>query len=396
MGYLNKKTLEDIDLENKRVLVRCDFNVPLRNGQVADDKRIRESLATIKCLLEKNAKIILMSHLGRPNGKFNECFSLKPVKDVLETLLNKPVKLSKDVIGPDAQNLINNMESCDIVLLENIRFHKEEEENDPEFAKKLASYGDVFVNDAFGTVHRAHASTAGITAYLPSVCGKLVRKEIEILEGALENPQRPLVAILGGAKVSDKIGIINNLLDKVDAIIIGGGMAYTFFKAQGFKVGKSICEDDKLELARAMIKKAADKEVEFLLPVDTIITKEFKNTKEYEIVKVGECPDDYMGMDIGPMSVEKFIEVIQKAGTVIWNGPMGVFEFENFAVGTYKIAQAIAKSNAISIIGGGDSAAAVKELGFAHQMTHISTGGGATLSYLEGKKLPGIVGLEDK
>ena len=396
MGYLNKKTLEDIDVNNMKVLVRCDFNVPLKDGKITDDKRVKESLATIKYLLKKNAKIILMSHLGRPKGTFNMDYSLKPVRDLLENLLGVNIKLSKDVIGPDTEKLTKNMKDGEIVLLENVRFHKEEELNDPEFAQKLASFGDIFVNDAFGTVHRAHASTAGIADYIPAVCGFLVKKEIEVIGNALENPKRPFVTILGGAKVSDKIGIIKNLINKVDVLIVGGGMAYTFFKAQGKKIGKSICEDDKLELAKELLEEAKNKNVKFLLPVDTVISDDFKNDSNFKVVKVGECPDNYMGMDIGPETIKLFSEAIKTAGTIIWNGPMGVFEFENFANGTYKIAEAVANSNAISIIGGGDSAAAVNQLGFADKMTHISTGGGASLTYLEGRDLPGIEKLDNK
>ncbi|MBP0979419.1 MAG: phosphoglycerate kinase [Oscillospiraceae bacterium] len=396
MGYLDKKTLEDVNVNHMKVLVRCDLNVPLKDGQITDTKRVEASLATINYLIKNNAKVILMSHLGRPKGEFNLKYSLKPVRDLLEKILKTNVKLSKDVIGPDTENLVNNMNDGDVVILENLRFHKEEEANDKEFAKKLASFGDIFVNDAFGTAHRAHASTFGITEYIPSVCGTLVKKEIETIGGALENPKRPFVAILGGAKVSDKIGIIKNLINKVDTLIVGGGMAYTFFKAQGHKIGTSICEDDKLELAKELLQKAKDQKVKFLLPVDTVVSNDFKNDSDFKTVKVGESPDDYMGMDIGPETIKIFSQEIKTAGTIIWNGPMGVFEFENFANGTYKIAEAVANSDAISIIGGGDSAAAVNQLGFSNKMTHISTGGGATLTYLEGLELPGIAGLDNK
>lgn len=396
MSYINKKTIEDIDVEGKKVLVRCDFNVPLQNGVITDDKRVRESLKTIKYLISHNAKVILMSHLGRPKGEFKPEFSLKPVRDLLAKLLNQDVKLAKDVIGEDAENLVKNINNSEVILLENVRFHKEEEKNEPEFAKKLASFGNVFVNDAFGTAHRAHASTAGIADYIPAVSGYLIKKEIEVIGGALENPKRPFVAILGGAKVSDKIGVINNLIDKVDVLIVGGGMAYTFFKAQGYGVGQSICETDKLDLAKQLLEKAKSKNIKFLLPVDTIVSDEFKNDSNFKVAKVGEFPENYMGMDIGPETVRLFSEAIKEAGTVIWNGPMGVFEFENFANGTCKIAEAVAASNAISIIGGGDSAAAVEKLGFADKMTHISTGGGASLEFLEGRELPGIACLEDR
>lgn len=396
MDYSNKKTLDDVIVSHKRVLVRCDFNVPLKDGRITDDKRLRESLTTIKYLIDKKAKVILMSHLGRPKGEFNMDYSLKPVRERLEELLGVTIKLSRDVVGPCTEDLVNNMKDGEIIMLENVRFHKEEEKNDPEFSKKLASFGDIFVNDAFGTVHRAHASTAGIADYIPAVCGSLVRKEIEVIGGALENPKRPFVAILGGAKVSDKIGVIKNLIEKVDVLIVGGGMAYTFFKAQGYKIGKSICEDDKLDLARELIKEAKEKNVKFLLPVDTVISDDFKNDSNYKVVKIGDCPDDYMGMDIGPETIKLFSEAVKDAGTIIWNGPMGVFEFENFAKGTYKMAEAVANSKAITIIGGGDSAAAVGQLGFADKMTHISTGGGASLSYLEGVDLPGISCIGNK
>lgn len=395
MGYLNKKSIEDIDVANKRVLVRCDFNVPLNNGVITNSKRVKESLKTINYLLANHAKVILMSHLGRPKGEFKAEYSLKPVRDLLQDLLKIDVKLAKDVIGPDAQALVSAIKPGEVVLLENVRFHKEEEKNDPDFAKKLASFGDVFVNDAFGTAHRAHASTAGVAAYIPAVSGYLIKKEIEVIGGALESPKRPFVAILGGAKVSDKIGVIKNLINKVDALIVGGGMAYTFFKAQGHKIGKSICEENKLDLAKDLLKMAKEKNVKFLLPVDTVLSKEFSNNSDFIVAKVGECPDDYMGMDIGPETIKLFSDVIKDAGTVIWNGPMGVFEFSNFANGTCKIAEAVANSNAISIIGGGDSAAAVEQLGFAQKMTHISTGGGATLEFLEGVPLPGIECLNE-
>ena len=395
MGYLNKKSIEDIDVANKRVLVRCDFNVPLNNGVITNSKRVKESLKTINYLLANNAKVILMSHLGRPKGEFKAEYSLKPVRDLLQDLLKIDVKLAKDVIGPDAQALVSAIKPGEVVLLENVRFHKEEEKNDPDFAKKLASFGDIFVNDAFGTAHRAHASTAGVAAYIPAVSGYLIKKEIEVIGGALESPKRPFVAILGGAKVSDKIGVIKNLINKVDALIVGGGMAYTFFKAQGHKIGKSICEENKLDLAKDLLKMAKEKNVKFLLPVDTVLSKEFSNNSDFIVAKVGECPDDYMGMDIGPETIKLFSDVIKDAGTVIWNGPMGVFEFSNFANGTCKIAEAVANSNAISIIGGGDSAAAVEQLGFAQKMTHISTGGGATLEFLEGVPLPGIECLNE-
>ncbi len=393
----NKKTIEDIDVKGKKVLVRCDFNVPQDSeGNITNDNRITAALPTIKYLMENGAAVILCSHLGRPKGQFNEKYTLAPVAKRLSELLGTEVKMSKDVIGSDADALTSALKPGEVMLLENVRFHAEEEKNDPEFAKKLASYADIYVNDAFGTAHRAHASTAGVADYLPAVCGYLIGKEIGIMGKALEDPVRPFVAILGGSKVSDKIGVINNLLEKVDTIIIGGGMAYTFVKAQGGKIGKSLCEDDKLDYAKEMIAKAEAKGVKFLLPVDTNAGKEFAADTETKIVQTNEIPDDMMGLDIGPESIKTFSEAIKGAGTVIWNGPMGVFEFEKFAVGTKAIAEAIAETDAISIIGGGDSAAAVQKLGYGDKMTHISTGGGASLEFLEGLELPGIACLEDK
>ena len=396
MDY-NKKSIEDIDVSGKKVLVRCDFNVPQdETGAITADKRIVESLPTIKYLLKQKAKVILCSHLGRPKGAFNLKYSLKPVALRLAELLGIPVSMAADVIGEDAKSKAAALSEGEVLLLENVRFHAEEEKNDAAFAKELASMAEIYVNDAFGTSHRAHASTAGAADYLPAVCGYLIQKEIDIMGKALSDPKRPFVAVLGGAKVSDKIGVINNLLEKVDAIIIGGAMAYTFMKAQGANIGTSRCEDDKLEYAKEMLKKAAEKNVKFLLPLDNVCAREFAADAAYEIHCSSTIPSDMMGLDIGPITVELFSDTLKKAGTVVWNGPMGVFEFESFAKGTKDIAKAIAESEAISIIGGGDSAAAVELLGFADKMTHISTGGGASLELLEGLTLPGIACLQDK
>ncbi len=394
---MNKKTIEDIEVTGKKVLVRCDFNVPLdENGHITDENRLVGALPTIKYLADKGAKVILCSHLGRPKGEFNMKYSLAPVAKRLSELLGKDVKMAKDVIGDSAKETVASLNDGDICLLENVRFHKEEEKNDPEFAKQLASLAEIYVNDAFGTAHRAHASTAGVAAYLPAVCGYLIEKEISIMGKALADPARPFVAILGGAKVSDKIGVIENLLDKVDYLIIGGGMAYTFLRAKGCCIGTSICEEEKLDLARTIMEKAQQKGVELLLPVETVVAKEFNETSDSKTVSSEEIPEDYMGMDIGPKTIELFSDVIKKAKTVIWNGPMGVFEMPKFAVGTKAIAKALSETDAVTIIGGGDSAAAVAQLGYADKMTHISTGGGASLEFLEGKVLPGIACLNDK
>lgn len=391
----NKMTLEDIDVSGKKVLVRCDFNVPLDGETITDETRIVGALPTIKYLIDHNAKVILCSHLGRPKGEFNMKYSLKPVAKRLSEHLDKNVVMAEDVVGDSAKACTAAMKDGDVVLLENVRFHKEEEKNDPAFAKQLASLADIFVNDAFGTAHRAHASTAGVADYLPAVCGYLIKKEIEVMGGALENPQRPFVAILGGAKVSDKIGVIENLLDKVDALIIGGGMAYTFLKAKGYKIGNSICEDDKLDLAKELMQKAKQKGVTLLLPTGSIVADRFDNDANRMYVPSDVMPDGWMGMDIGGVTIENFCSVIETAKTIVWNGPMGVFEFPNFANGTKEIAKAVAKADAVTIIGGGDSVAAVKQLGYADKMTHISTGGGASLEFLEGKELPGIACLMD-
>ena len=392
----NKKTIEDIEVSGKRVLARCDFNVPLKEGVITDDKRIVEALPTIKYLASHGAKVILCSHLGRPKGQFNAKYSLAPVAARLSELLGKPVAMAADVIGEDAKAKAAALGEGEVLLLENVRFHAEEEKNNPEFARELSTFGDIFVNDAFGTAHRAHASTAGLADYLPAVCGYLINKEISIMGKALSDPKRPFVAILGGAKVSDKIGVINNLLDKADTIIIGGGMAYTFVKALGGSIGTSLCEEDKLEYALEMVKKAEAKGVKFLLPIDTVVADKFAADADSKVVLTREIPDDWMGLDIGPKTIECFSEALKSAGTVVWNGPMGVFEMEKFAVGTKSVAKAIAESEAVSIIGGGDSAAAVEQLGFADKMTHISTGGGASLEFLEGLALPGIACLADK
>ena len=394
---MNKKTIEDIDVSGKRVLVRCDFNVPLDGTKITDETRIVAALPTIKYLLDHNAAVILCSHLGRPKGEFNMKYSLAPVAERLSEKLDKKVVLAKDVIGPDAQKCVSEMKPGDVVLLENVRFHKEEEKNDPEFAKKLASFAEIYVNDAFGTAPRAHASTEGVAHYLPAVAGFLIGKELDVMGKALENPARPFVAILGGAKVSDKIGVITNLLEKVDTLIIGGGMSYTFQKALGGSIGKSLCEEDKIDLAREMLEKAKEKGVRILLPVDNICGQEFSNDTLRITVHSKQIPDGWEGMDIGPQTQALFAAEIANAATVVWNGPMGVFEFPNFAGGTRAIAQALADNhNCVSIIGGGDSAAAVEQMGYADKMTHISTGGGASLEFLEGKELPGVAALNDK
>lgn len=395
MNY-NKKTVEDIDVSGKKVLVRCDFNVPMKDGVITDPKRIVEALPTIKYLLSKNAKVILCSHLGRPKGEFNMQYSLAPVAAKLGELLGQKVEMASDVIGPDAKAKAAALENGQAMLIENVRFHKEEEKNDPAFAKELASMAEVYVNDAFGTAHRAHASTAGVADYLPAVCGYLIQKEISIMGGALEDPKRPFVAILGGAKVSDKIGVIKNLLNKVDTLIIGGGMAYTFMAARGYNIGTSICEEDKIDLAKDLMKEAKEKGVHFILPVDNIVGREYKEDTTFMRIYSNAIPDGWMGLDIGPTTQELFAKSIIGAGTVVWNGPMGVSEWEHFASGTRAVATAVAESGAVSIIGGGDSAAAIEKLGFADKMTHISTGGGASLEFLEGIELPGIACLQNK
>ena len=396
---MNKKTIRDVNVEGKRVFVRCDFNVPLdENGKITDENRIQGALPTIKYLLDHGAKVVLASHLGRPKNGPEAKFSLKPVAERLNQLLGGKVTMANDVIGEDAQKKVAVLKNGEAVLLENVRFHKEETKNDPEFAKKLASFADIFVNDAFGTAHRAHASTEGISHFVKtSVAGFLIEKELEVMGGALADPKRPFVAILGGAKVSDKIGVINNLLEKVDKLLIGGAMAYTFIVAKGGKVGMSKLEADKVDLAKELLEKAKAKGVELYLPVDTVIAQEFKADAESKVCETMAIPDGWEGLDIGPKTAELFAGVIKTAKTVIWNGPMGVFEFPKFAVGTKAVAQALADNpEAITIIGGGDSAAAIEQLGYADKVTHISTGGGASLEFLEGKVLPGIACLNDK
>ena len=394
----NKKTVLDIDIRGKRVLLRCDFNVPFdkKTREISDDTRIASSIQTIKYLLEGGASVIACSHLGRPKGEWVPELSLKPVAKRLSELLGKPVKMAGDVIGEDATKLAKELNPGDIMLLENLRFHKEEEKNDPAFARKLAATADIFVSDAFGTVHRAHASTEGVAHFLPAVSGFLLAKELSELGGALSDPKRPFVTILGGSKVSDKLGVIRNLLDKADTLLIGGGMAFTFLKAQGKEIGKSICEDSALDYAREMIAKAEKNGVSLLLPVDAVVAPEFSADAKPSVVSVDAIPQDQMGLDIGPMTAEIFTGSIKGAATVIWNGPMGVFEFPTFASGTIAVAKAMAESDAITIIGGGDSAAAVNQFDFADKMTHISTGGGASLEFLEGIELPGVVCLLDK
>ena len=423
MNY-NKKTVKDIDVAGKKVLLRCDFNVPLAkdgSGTITDDKRIRAALPTIQYLLDQGAAVIACSHLGKPVATFDSYvkkqaekgkdpasiteeewkkslakLSLAPVAKRLSELLGQEVIMAADVVGPDATAKAAALQPGQIMLLENTRFEKGETKNDPELAKKMASMAEVYVSDAFGAVHRAHASTAGVAAYLPAVSGFLIQKELEIMGGALANPKRPLVAILGGSKVSSKIGVINNLLDIADTIIIGGGMAYTFSAAQGGKVGDSLLEADWESYANDMVKKAAEKGVKLLLPVDTVVANAFAPDAESKVVKTGEIPDGWQGLDIGPETVKLYCDAVKDAGTVIWNGPMGVFEFPAFAEGTRAIAKALAESDAITIVGGGDSAAAVAQLGYADKMTHISTGGGASLEFLEGKELPGVACLLDK
>jgi len=393
----NKKSVTDVDLKGKKVLLRCDFNVPLdkTSGEITDEGRIIAALPTIKYLLDKDAAVIACSHLGRPKGEWLPELSLKPVAVSLSKHLGVPVKMSKDVIGEDAKALASELKPGEIMLLENLRYHKEETKNDPGFAKDLASLADVFVSDAFGTVHRAHASTEGVSHFLSAVSGFLLKKELDNIGGAISNPKRPLVAILGGAKVSDKLGVINNLLKIADSIIIGGGMAYTFFKAQGGKIGNSLCEDSELDSVLKMVEEAKKRGVRFLLPVDSVAGAEFSNDCEPVVVDSNDIPDGMMALDIGPKAAKEFSEEIKKAGTIVWNGPMGVFEFSKFANGTITVANAVADSSAASIIGGGDSAAAVRKFGVADRITHISTGGGASLEFMEGKVLPGIACLLD-
>ena len=395
---MNKKTVRDFDVKGKKVLVRCDFNVPLdENKNITDNRRIVGAIPTIKYLLDNDCKVILCSHLGRPKGQFNKEFSLAPVAKELSKLLNKEVKLADDIIGESAKSLTANMQTGEVVILENVRFDSREEANDVEFAKELASLAELYVNDAFGTAHRAHASTAGVAEYLPAVAGFLMEKELNFLGTTLENPERPFMAILGGKKVSDKIGVIDSLLEKVNTLMIGGGMAYTFFKAMGYNVGNSICELDKLDLAKELMEKAKAKGVKLMLPLDTKIGKEFSADTESKTVKYTEIPDGWEGFDIGAETIKMYEEELSKAKTVIWNGPVGLFEFEQFAIGTNSIAKFLGSLEGVTtIIGGGDSAAAIEKLGIGEKFTHISTGGGASLEFLEGKKLPGVECLLDK
>ena len=395
---MSKKTIRDIDLKEKKVFVRCDFNVPLdENKNITDNRRIVGALPTIEYLLDNNCKIILASHLGRPKGEFNMDYSLAPVAKELSKLLGKEIKLAKDVVGESAKELTANVQNGEIVLLENVRFDAREEKNDESLSKEFASMAEIFVNDAFGTAHRAHSSTAGIAEFLPAVSGFLIEKELKFLGESLNEPKRPFVAILGGAKVSDKIGVIDNLLEKVDTLIIGGGMAYTFLKSLGHEVGNSICESDKLDLALELIEKAKEKNVKLILPVDNVISTDLKNEEDAKVLDSNEIPEGWMGLDIGPKTVGLYKLAVSTAKTIVWNGPVGLFEYEAFSNGTKQIANTLANLNdVITIIGGGDSAAAIEKLGLAEKMTHISTGGGASLEFLEGKKLPGIECLLDK
>lgn len=393
---MQKMTVKDIDCAQKRVLVRVDFNVPLENGEVVDDTRIRAALPTIRYLIEQGAKVILVSHLGRPKGKVNDTLRLNPVARRLSELLNKPVKKVDDCIGPEVEEAVSNLKPGEVLLLENIRFYPEEEKNDPEFARKLAALADIYVNDAFGAAHRAHASTEGVAHYLPAVAGFLMQKEIEIMGKALADPERPFVAILGGAKVSDKIGVIRNLLSKVDTLLLGGGMANTFLKARGCQMGRSLVEDDKVPLASELMEEARRRNVHLLLPVDLVVTQDLSAEAPYKVVKADEVPEGWMAVDIGPETRQAFAKALERARTVVWNGPMGVFEVEPFAEGTEAVARAVAEVKGTTIVGGGDSVAAVEKVGVADRITHISTGGGASLEFLEGRELPGVVALKDK
>ena len=392
----NKKTVRDIDVRGKKVLIRCDFNTPIdENGHLTDERRIQGALPTLRYLITSGAAVIVVSHLGRPKGQYNPKYTLKPVANRLSELLKMPVTLANDVIGEDADRLCAAIQPGEIVMLENVRFHKEEEKNDPAFSQKLASYADVYVNDAFGTSHRAHSSTAGVAAYLPAVCGFLIEKEISVIGKALTNPARPFVAITGGAKVSDKIGVINALIDQCDTVIIGGAMSYTFLRALSGEVGNSPCELDKLDVAADILMRALEGNVRLVLPDDVVVTKEFSPDADAYVVDARHMPDGMGGMDMGPRTIEKFKRYLKDAGTVVWNGPLGVFEFDKFAGSTREIARAVAESGAVSIIGGGDSAAAIEQLGFSDRVTHLSTGGGASLELIEGKELPGIACLMD-
>ncbi|NSL53162.1 phosphoglycerate kinase [Calidifontibacillus erzurumensis] len=394
---MNKKSIRDIDVNGKRVFCRVDFNVPMQDGQVTDDTRIRAAIPTIQYLSEQGAKVILASHLGRPKGKVVEEMRLTAVAQRLSELIGKPVKKTDEAYGPEVEQEIAKMQNGDLLLLENVRFYPGEEKNDPELARSFAALADIYVNDAFGAAHRAHASTEGIAHHLPAVAGFLMEKELEVLGKALSNPERPFTAIIGGAKVKDKIGVIENLLDKVDNLIIGGGLVFTFIKAQGYEIGKSLLEEDKIDLAKSFIEKAKEKGVNFLMPIDAVVANEFSNDAETKVVRIDEIPADWQGLDIGPETVEQYREVIQKSKLVIWNGPMGVFEMDKFANGTKGVAQALAEAeHTYTVIGGGDSAAAVEKFGLADKMDHISTGGGASLEFMEGKELPGVAALNDK
>ncbi len=389
---LNKKTVRDIDASGKCVLVRCDFNVPLEGGQITDDRRITEALPTIKLLISQGAIVILASHLGRPKGVTPE-FTLAPVAARLTELLGKNVPLLPDCVGPEVTSAVSAAKPGDVLLLENVRFHPEEEKNDPEFAKQLASVAELYVNDAFGTAHRAHASTEGVAHILPGYAGFLIEKELQFLGQAVENPKRPFVAILGGSKVKDKIGVIDTLLPKVDKLIIGGGMAYTFLKAQGYEIGKSLLDAERVDYAKKLLAEQGDK---ILIPVDTVVATELSETAETQVVKSSEIPAEKMGADIGTETAKIFAEAVKTAGTALWNGPMGVFEMTPFANGTIAVANALAESDAVSIVGGGDSAAAIEKYNLSDKVTHVSTGGGASLEFLEGKELPGIAALQNK
>jgi len=397
---MNKLSIDKVDLKNKRVLVRVDFNVPLdKNLIVTNDNRIVESLPTIKKIINSGGKAILVSHLGRPKGERKSEFSLKPAAERLSKLLSKEVKLAPDCIGAETEKLVNEMKAGDVVLLENVRFHKEEEKNDPEFAKKLSKLGDVYINDAFGSAHRAHASTEGVAKFIKTcAAGYLMQKELDYLGSALANPKRPYCAVLGGAKISGKIDVINNLIDKVDILIVGGGMAFTFFKAQGKEIGKSLLEEEKFDLAKELLEKVKSSNMKFLLPVDIVVADEFKNDSPSMTVDVDNIPADKMGLDIGPKSIKLFSDELMKSKTIVWNGPMGVFEMDNFAKGTFAIAETLAKATedgATTVIGGGDSAAAIADAGLKNKVSHVSTGGGASLEFLEGKILPGVAALTD-
>jgi len=393
---VQKMSIRDIDVKNKKVLVRVDFNVPMQDGEITDDTRIQAALPTINYLIDQGAKVILCSHLGRPKGKVTAEFRLDPVAKRLSELLNRNVVKVDDCIGPAVEEAVDKMEPQDVLLLENVRFYAEEEKNDPEFARKLASIADIYVNDAFGAAHRAHASTEGVAKYIPGVAGFLMEKELSVMGKALENPERPFVAILGGAKVKDKIGVIRNLLSKVDSLLIGGGMAYTFLKAKGYEIGKSLLDEEGLTLAQELMDLAESKGVKLLLPVDVVVAERFAADSPHKTVDVDAIPADWMGLDIGPKTQAVFGDVIKEAKTVVWNGPMGVFEMDAFAQGTFEVAKALAESDAVTIIGGGDSAAAVEKAGLAEKITHVSTGGGASLEFLEGKALPGVEALMDR